>query len=591
MSTTIEINKKSVKDFLESGKEQKFIIPEYQRPYAWTDEEVQTLFDDLVEYTEEEIESPYFLGTIVSYTNENNEQEIIDGQQRITTLFLLLRAIYNKVERMSNTKQKDYAIREIEPALWETEELTGEARRSISLIESRVFETQYNNILIEILESGEADKTSKDNYSRNYILCQKLIDEYAQKEPLIFYSFVNNILKKAIVLPIKADDQDTALTIFSTLNDRGLPLSDADIFKAKIYNNIKDSKARDEFIEKWQEISTSAEYAGESIQKLFYYYMFYLRALENDRKTTTPGLRKYYSSNGFYRLFDPDLMDNLNSILNFWRVVNNHEELEEELWSSNFEILKLLDILSSYPNEFWKYPVVNYYLQHKESVDFEENFLNFLKWLFVNLCSRYIVTPTVNAVKQSILNLNAEIINNEKPRIEFRTIDKNEIREELKNPHRNVVRMLLKLIAYDIKNQKELLPDKWEIEHILPKRWQDSYFPNISEKEVNNTIEHLGNKIPFEKRLNIVASNGYFTKKKESYKKSNISIVQDLSQSHLTDWKLEQIRERDIRISDRIMDIFDDWISNPVNPGNEELTEEELKAIELIKSKGLETFL
>ncbi|MGF3183367.1 HNH endonuclease family protein [Facklamia sp. P12934] len=195
-------------------------------------------------------------------------------------------------------------------------------------------------------------------------------------------------------------------------------------------------------------------------------------------------------------------------------------------------------------------------------------------------------------MKQNILNLNAEIINNKKPRIEFRAIEKNEIREELKNPHRNVVRMLLKLLAYDNKNQMELLPDKWEIEHILPKKWQESYFPNTSEEEVNNTIEHLGNKIPFEKRLNIVASNGYFTKKKEYYNKSNISFVQELSKTHLTDWKLEQIRERDIRISDRIMDIFDNWIAtDPVNSGNENLSEEELKAIELIKVKGLENYL
>ena len=595
MSTTIEINKKSVREFLGSGKKERFIIPEYQRPYAWTDEEVQTLFDDLVEYTQDRIDSPYFLGTIVSYTNTDKEQkniqEIIDGQQRITTLCLLLRAIYTKIEKMDHTDERNNFIRQIEPALWQTDELTGKANRNQCLLESRVFESDYSAILTNILETGTTEKSAKDNYSKNYRLCQELIDEYAKEEPLTFYSFINNILNKAIVLPIKADSQDTALTIFSTLNDRGLPLSDADIFKAKIYNNIKDSKGRKEFIEKWQEISTSAEYADESIQKLFYYYMFYLRALENDRKATTPGLRKYYSSNGFYWLFEPDLMDNLNSILNFWSVVNNHEELEGESWSSNFEILKLLDMLSSYPNEFWKYPVVNYYLKHKKSQDFEENFLNFLKWLFVNLCSRYIVTPTVNAVKQSILNLNAEIINNKKPRIEFRATDKNEIREELKNPHRNVVRMLLKLLAYDNENQMELLPDKWEIEHILPKKWQESYFPNTSEEEVNDTIEHLGNKIPFEKRLNIVASNGYFTKKKESYEKSNISIVQELSQFHLTDWKLEQIRERDIRISDRIMDVFDDWISNPVNSENVGLSEEELKAIELIKDKGLENYL
>jgi len=79
MSTTIEINKRSVKEFLSSGKVEKFIIPEYQRPYAWTDEEVQTLFEDIVEYTQEQLDSPYFLGTIVSYTNTDKEQEIIDG--------------------------------------------------------------------------------------------------------------------------------------------------------------------------------------------------------------------------------------------------------------------------------------------------------------------------------------------------------------------------------------------------------------------------------------------------------------------------------------------------------------------------------
>ena len=591
MSTTIEINKKSVREFLGSGKEEKFIIPEYQRPYAWTDEEVQTLFDDLVEYTRDEIDSPYFLGTIVSYINDDKEQEIIDGQQRITTLCLLLRALYTKIEGMDHNDKRNNFIRQIEPALWQTDELTGNANKYQSLLESRVFESGYNAILTNILEKGKAEESANDNYSKNYRLCQELIDEYAKDEPLTFYNFINNILNKAILLPIKADSQDTALTIFSTLNDRGLPLSDADIFKAKIYNNIKDSKARDKFIEKWQEISISAEYAGESIQKLFYYYMFYLRALENDRKAATPGLRKYYSSDGFCRLFDPSLMDNLNYILNFWSVVNNHEELEEELWSSNFEILKLLDMLSSYPNEFWKYPVINYYLQHRGSKDFEGNFLNFLKWLFANLCSRYIVSPTVNTVKQNILNLNKEIIDNERPRIEFKEIDNNEVREKLRNPHKNVIRMLLKLLAYDNKNQTELLPDKWEIEHILPRKWQESYFPDASEKEVNDTIEHLGNRIPFEKRLNIIASNGYFTKKKESYQKSKISIVRELSKSHIVDWKLEHIRERDIRISDRIMDVFNDWNSNSINAENGELTEEELKAIELIKAKGLEDYL
>lgn len=591
MSTTIEINKKSVKEFLDAGKKQKFVIPEYQRPYAWREEEVQTLFDDLVEYTQERIDSPYFLGTIVSYTNGDKEQEIIDGQQRITTLCLLLRALYTKIEKMDNTKERSNFIGQIEPALWETDELSGEADKSKTLLESRVFESEYNNILNHILSTGIADEGAKDNYTRNYLLLQNLIDDYAKDQPLTFYHMINNILNKAIVLPIKADSQDTALTIFSTLNDRGLPLSDADIFKAKIYNNIKDTKARNTFIQKWQEVSAGAEYAEESIQRLFYYYMFYLRAKANDKKTTIPGLRKYYSSNNFIRLYDPDLMDDLSAILNFWSVVNNKEEIDGETWSSNFEILKVLDILTSYPNEFWKYPVITYYLCYKDSDNFEDKFLFFLRKLFVNLCSRYIVTPTINAVKQNILNLNSEIINSDEPKFEFKAVDPNIIKAQLKNPHRNVIRMLLKLLAYDEVLQDELLPEKWEIEHILPRKWQDSYFPNSSEEEVNEIIEHLGNKIPFEKRLNIVASNGYFEKKKALYKKSKIAMVQEFSQFHSKDWKLEQIRERDIRVSDRILEIFDFWTADINNTNKTKLTEEDREAIELIKSRGLEGYI
>lgn len=90
MATTIEVNKSSIKELLITGTKEKFLIPEYQRPYAWTDDQVLTLFEDLVEYTNNQNESSYFLGCIVSFSNENKEQEIIDGQQRITTLFLLL---------------------------------------------------------------------------------------------------------------------------------------------------------------------------------------------------------------------------------------------------------------------------------------------------------------------------------------------------------------------------------------------------------------------------------------------------------------------------------------------------------------------
>ena len=404
-------------------------------------------------------------------------------------------------------------------------------------------------------------KEANDNYSLNYSLFTKLIEEYASKEPELFYWLIRNVLNRAILLPITADSQDTALTIFSTLNDRGLALSDADIFKAKIYNQL-DETDKQFFIENWQQLDENAANANESIQKLFYYYMFYLRAGENDKNTTTPGVRKYYSQNHFKRLYTKDLLTELNILLNLSIVVNNHTIIAEEPWSENSEILKVLDALSSYPNEFWKYPVVIYYLKYKDSKEFEKNFLNFLRHLFAILSARYIVTPTINAVKRSILNLNAEVYRSEKPRFNFIPIDEEELKEKIKHAHRNTVRMILKVLAYQ--KQENLLPLKWEIEHILPQKWQSSYFPDNTEQEIKLLVEHIGNKIPFEKKLNIIASNGYFQKKQESYKKSKITIVQELSQEK-SKWELDEIRERDIRISDTVLDLLKSWGLNKID--------------------------
>lgn len=570
MATAINVDKRSVKQLLETGKNKKFVIPEYQRPYAWSDEQVQVLFDDLSEYTRntnDEDESTYFLGTIVSYENrENHEQEIIDGQQRITTLFLLLRAIYTKLEK-SASSEADFLKSQIVPTIWKQNPTTGKVDFDKILITSRVVGDEGNQELANILKNGKADEKSNSNYSKNYRLLQQLVDEYAAEQPLSFYTLISNILNQAILLPITADTQDTALTIFSTLNDRGLALSDADIFKAKIYNYL-DQNGKKNFIEQWQKLDEEATNAGESIQKLFYYYMFYLRALDNDRKTTTPGIRKYYAENNFSRLYSDDIIKNLNTILNLWLVVNNGNVIDNEKWSENIELKQVLDALTSYPNEFWKYPVVIYYLYHHKNDMFEDEFLVFLKRLLAVLLAQYIVTPTINAVKTGILNLNAEIIQSSQPKFDFSLIDEKELSDKIKIAHRNTVRMILKILAYQ--HQEELLPEKWDIEHILPQKWQSSYFSMSSDGEVRELVEHIGNKIPIERKLNIIASNGYFAKKKESYDKSKVEILLNLSRNH-TDWGLDEIRERDIRISDELIALLKEWGLNQVNLRHEEV--------------------
>ena len=595
MPTTIEVNKQSVEALLGSGKSKPFVIPEYQRPYAWTDEQVETLFEDLWEFTATsggtEREGSYFLGSVVSYENEDGEQEIIDGQQRITSLFLLLRAIYTKLiatPAPERTAETNNFIGKIEPAIWRTNKLTGTVDYKNILLTSRVVNNDGNEILRSILETGCADENAKDNYSKNYRYFQELFDKHSTENPLMVYQFIYALLNQAILLPITADTQDTALTIFSTLNDRGLPLSDADIFKAKIYNQLEleDKKA---FIERWKDLDEQATDANESIQQLFYYNMFYYRALEQDTKTTTPGVRKYYAANKFERLYKPELIDTLFVILNLWKVVNKGEEIEDEAWSKNMKIKQTLDTLSSYPNEFWKYPVVIYYVCYRNEENFEARFALFLNKLLMELMTKYLMIPTINAVKPDILKLNSAIVASDVPTFEFKNIDLAQLEPYIQNPNRNAVRMLLKTLAYE--QQDELLPAKWEIEHIFPQKWQTNYFPDESDATIKEKIEHIGNKLPFEKKLNIVAGNGYFGKKKKEYSVSKIAITKALGTSDVSDWNMDSIMKRDIRVSDEIISILNRWNNEYLNISFDEIkaeepSEEDLARIEEFKKKG-----
>lgn len=595
MPTTIEVNKQSVEALLGSGKTKPFVIPEYQRPYAWTDEQVETLFEDLWDFTAAsggtEREGSYFLGSIVAYENEDGEQEIIDGQQRITSLFLLLRAIYTKLAATpasERTLEANNFIGKIEPAIWRTNKLTGTVDFKNILLTSRVVNNEGNEILRSILETGKADENAKDNYSKNYVHFQELFDKHSAENPLMVYQFIYALLNQAILLPITADTQDTALTIFSTLNDRGLPLSDADIFKAKIYNQLE-ADAKKDFIDRWKDLDEQAAEANESIQQLFYYNMFYLRALEQDTNTTTPGVRKYYAANKFERLFQEGLLDTLFVILNLWKVINKGEEMEDEAWSKNAGIRQSLDTLSSYPNEFWKYPVIIYYVSYRKEAGFELKFGLFLNKLLMELMTKYLLIPTINAVKPDILKLNSAIVSSDTPTFDFKDIDTSQLEARIQNPNRNVVRMLLKALAYE--QQDELLPPRWEIEHIFPQKWQTNYFPDVPDATVKEKIEHIGNKLPLEKKRNIVAGNGYFEKKKKEYAASGIAITKAMGTSEIAEWNMESITKRDIRISDAILALLtkwnDDYLNVPAAAAEEgRPSEEDLARIEEFKKKG-----
>lgn len=590
MTATIEVNKKSVLDLLSEGKEHTFLIPAYQRPYEWDEERIRTLVDDLWNFTVSPNGKTYFLGCIVTYENDDEQYEVIDGQQRITSLFLLLRAVYKKLENMESCDAVNNLKSTIEPALWYKDDITGKVTKNRIFIESRVIDSKNNEVFADILKTGEITKR-RDLYSKNYRLFYDLLDDLSRDNPMQFYQFVNNILKNSVIFPINADSQDTALSIFTTLNDRGQQLTDADIFKSKIYQKISPDQ-KEVFIKRWNALSEKCVDCDRTVQQCFTNYMAYLRAKAGDKDTSTPSLRKFFTEDKDRRLSSPDLMDDLESIAKLWTVINRHEEIENECWSKNIRILKGLDILRSYPNELWVQPVVCYYLANKADDRFENVFELFIYKLISELMVKHFNDPRIPAVRFSILILNIESIKTLYPAFAFEeTIDRDYICSKIEIPHYMIGRMLMKVIAYN--HQDAILPEKWEIEHILPIHWQDSYFLNMTDEEINSYIEHIGNKIPFEKRLNIIASDGYFAAKKDQYAKSRIEIVRNLSKSPSNNWHIQDILSRDVLLFNEICDKLESWrqdyddackrierqVDNP--------TEEDLRRIEEWKRRGL----
>lgn len=559
----MKIEQLNVKQFLETGREEPFLVPDYQRPYSWGEEEIVTLFNDLLLFTEGDVSKKnknsndtYFLGTVISFKNENGEQEIIDGQQRITSLFLLLRAIYTKLKTFSKkTNLYDELLSEIEPILWKNVIKSEGAVKNV-LISSSVINDEGNNILKGILENGVTKEVANDRYSLNYTLFQRLFDGLVYENPGLMFEFVRYVLNRTLICPIITESQEGALNIFSTLNTRGMPLSESDIFKAKIYNFLDDSQ-KNRFIERWKELTEKAEYVNEDIQRIFYYYMFYLRALDGDSATTTIGIRKYFSQNNFAKLFNKSLLKDLNSILDLWAVVVKKQSLENAKWSKNNQIIKMLDVLSSYPNEFWKYPVIIYYLVHKENPEFEKRFLKFLKKLTIELVANYLVKPTVLAVKDGILKLNVEITKKLSPPVTFQNLPLDSLKTKLRLPSKNLFKMTLKMMVYNF--QEELLPDKWEIEQIYPSKSVEGFNNEALETVSKDYLDSIGNKIPFEKRSTIKASKDYFQKKRILYLRSQIPYVKEFATKHVTHWNADDIKKRNEFITEEIMRLFISW--------------------------------
>jgi len=569
----LNVDQKAIIDLL-SDKKADFLIPDYQRPYAWNEEQCQTLWDDIFSfsfpdnnYEAFDDNEEYFLGSIVTYKNENSQSEVIDGQQRLTTLMLILRAFYDKFSNMQDNNSILTRAR-IEKCIWKTDTF-GTADKNSLKIDSEVATDNDKDEFLELLRTGKVKQGSKSQYVLNYYFFQKKIDDFLQGFPSFFPYLPARILGNCILLPIEAESQDTALRIFSTLNDRGLPLSDADIFKAQFYKYYGNLGKKDEFIAEWkklEEITNSVfkPITGTPMDELFARYMYFLRAKEGNKSSTTEALRKFYERNNYQYLKQPNTIDELKALALFWESVSDQDKNR-----FSDDVLKNLFVLNYAPNGMWQHITSVYFLQNRDNDGILEDtkFCSFLNRITAFIFTYAITNPGVNALRTPAYDEMVNIVKGSDAKFSKYKFNKMQARTSFENyvftNQRTATRSIITWYAYTFPNQQILgLNEVFHLEHIYSKKRQEME----GGLEVENNLDSLGNKILLESSINIKASDYRFEDKKKIYsgeqrrgknkEQSKISEIAELIKYN--EFEEKQVNDR----NQKILDTFFEYLQS-----------------------------
>lgn len=523
----LNVDQKTIKDLLSNNKAD-FLIPDYQRPYAWdSNKECQTLWDDIFAFAfpnndkdafNRDVDE-YYLGPIVTFKNENNKKmEVIDGQQRLTTIMLLLRAFYSRFDKMQD--DQSLQLKEIiGRCIWKTNEFDQPDLKKLK-IDSEVATDNDKDEFLNILKTGVVSPDNKSRYAQNYRFFLEKIDDFVNGWASYLPFLPSRILNNCILLPIEADQQETALRIFSTLNNRGKALSDADIFKAEFYKYYSQKGEKDKFIERWRRLEELCEknfhpQNATPMDELFTRYMYYERAIQGKKNTTTEALRTFYGAKNYALLKKDETLSNMELLADFWNDVlaQDNERFSER-------VLRQLFILNYAPNSMWTFFVSVYFLTKRNNtnqLDDEEFFL-FLRKITAFIWTYAVTNPGVNALRTPIYAEMVNLINGEQVDFaEFR-FPMQQTRNQLDNYNffngRPITRSMLAWWAMQHPEQSmPRIDTAFEIEHIYARN------RNSKEDVISNpkNVEQLGNKSLLEKRINIRASDYRFVDKRKYY--------------------------------------------------------------------------
>ena len=491
-----------------------FEIPLYQRPYAWTTEHVEELLDDLVDAMRRDSDAPYFLGSIVLIKSDDNaKSEVVDGQQRLTTLTMLLCVLRD----ISSDDKLDDFIRQAGNEYKGTEDRIrlSARQRDRSFFEEKI---QRMNSLEHFLQLDPvAFSDSQMNMFENvrYLNLELLKLNDGERRKLAGY-----VAQRCFLVVVSASDGDSARRIFSVMNNRGLDLSPTDVLKAVVLDKISDSHSQDEYAVKWE--SVEEELGRDNFRDLFAHIRMIYRkdklrgTLENEFQTYVLGGLTPKKAIEF-------VDDELEPYADAYEIVSraSYESTEDAE-----KVNALLRHLNRLDNFDWIPPAIAYFRRIKGQTNRLLEFTRDLERLAYGLFIRRAnINERIDRYAQviSAIESGGGLFEDGSP-LQLPLAEKTEILERLDRDIYSQVRLrtplLLRLDSVVAEEGASYQHPVVSIEHVLPQSPPDdsqwmTWFPD--EEERKHWTHRLANLVLLSRRKNTRASNYEFERKKSEY--------------------------------------------------------------------------
>lgn len=603
MAKNIDPRLRKIGEYLKVDNESMFVIPEYQRAYSWEIKQCDKLWQDLETFIDSGGSDPYFFGTIIiNCQEEDTKLSLIDGQQRTTTFILLLKALLIRLNEVIKDTEIDQDSQRLRAALERKRdkviEILYEAKdeeifdiledfshaKKETILDNYSINELYELDLKTILNSSNFEEAESNvvkikykqkdnkytNYFRNFKFFSTKLNELSPSKINVFADY---ILDRSEIIEIRSWNVEQAITMFNSLNSDGMPLLDADIISAKLYSNSGND--REDFNTKWAELKTIVSELEQKrivdLDAVLMQYMYIKRALDQEYisesgavSVITPGLRRYYTEKKKDLLETPlKLTAQLLKIAKIWDKISDYSIVQLSFKFNENIKLYLISYLSRFELD-------------EISENLVEKFVQYLIKLFAVL--ELVDTGySSSKFKTFLFGLNIKLVDKAVELEEIRNainahINKNWIKEEIESSaldyNKNALVHLDEYISCRENDRKFVLPEKYEIEHIMPRSGKNIDQIRldaglIDKEEFLAVVNNLGNKILLEENINRSIGNAWFrtkiqnsVKDKKGYKDSQFlmptKLVEEYRDVPIPEWTVEKINQRTEKVARRI---------------------------------------